>query len=90
MGNIFLSSSSENNETDAELNQNEREYINHIFRNNGFTPLESRTQIIKEKTKKTFSLKKIIINGAHCRVCEKEVYYGKFKSNKTRSSYINR
>lgn len=53
MGNIFLSSSSENNETDAELNQNEREYINHIFRNNGFTPLESRTQIIKEKTKKT-------------------------------------
>ena len=53
MGNIFLSSSSENNETDAELNQNEREYINHIFRNNGFTPLESRTQIIKENAEKS-------------------------------------
>lgn len=53
MGNLYLSSSSESNDNNSELNQNEREYINHIFRNNGFTPLESQTQIIKEKTKHT-------------------------------------
>ncbi len=53
MGNLYLSAPSENNDNNSELNQNERDYINHIFRNNGFTPLESQTQIIKEKTKRT-------------------------------------
>ena len=55
MGNLFISTVPENN--NIINNDNEMNYINEIYKNNGFNPLESREDIIKENTKHTKSYK---------------------------------